>query len=233
VGGALNDYAATTSQTITVTGPDLNVVKTDGSATYTAGTAIVYTITANNTGNATATGTVADTFPASLTGVTWTCAGTGGATCTVSGSGNINDAVSIPVGQHVTYTVNATVLSSATGNLVNTASATLGGGFTDPTPVNNSSTDTDTPNPQSDLAITKTDGATNVNASGTTTYTVRVTNNGPSDVTGAILTDAVPQSAGLTRGDTRYLSTGTHVSTAYAARARVFVLLAFVKTLAL
>ena len=45
--------------------------------------------------------------------------------------------------------------------------------------------------------------------------------------------NAVPQSAGLTGGDTRDLSPGTHVSTAYAARARVFVLLAFVKTLAL
>ena len=45
--------------------------------------------------------------------------------------------------------------------------------------------------------------------------------------------NAVPQSAGLTEGDTRYLSTGTHVSTAYAARAKVVFLLAFVKTLAL
>ena len=45
--------------------------------------------------------------------------------------------------------------------------------------------------------------------------------------------NAVPQSAGLTGGDTRDLSPGTHVSTAYAARAKVVFLLAFVKTLAL
>src|SRR5215472_1653243 len=49
--------------------------------------------------------------------------------------------------------------------------------------------DTDTVNPVADLAITNTDGAASVNAGGTTTYTVRVTNNGPSSATGAILSD--------------------------------------------
>src|SRR6266852_5163763 len=44
--------------------------------------------------------------------------------------------------------------------------------------------------------------------------------------------NAAPQSAGLTEGDTRDLSPGTHVSTAYAARARVLVLLAFVNACA-
>ena len=44
--------------------------------------------------------------------------------------------------------------------------------------------------------------------------------------------NAVPQSAGLTGGSTRDLSPGTHVSTAYAARAKVLVLLAFVNACA-
>src|SRR5207237_938979 len=52
--------------------------------------------------------------------------------------------------------------------------------------------------PIADLAITKDDGATSVNANGSTTYTVRVTNGGPSSVTGAVLKD--PAAANLTKG---------------------------------
>ncbi|MDP4029483.1 MAG: IPTL-CTERM sorting domain-containing protein [Gallionella sp.] len=40
-----------------------------------------------------------------------------------------------------------------------------------------------------DLAITKTDGVASVNAGGSTTYTITATNNGPSSVTAAILSD--------------------------------------------
>src|SRR5439155_1423769 len=60
-----------------------------------------------------------------------------------------------------------------------------------------SATDTDTVTPVSDLAITKDDGVTSVLAGGSTTYTITVTNNGPSSATGAILTDAA--AAGLTK----------------------------------
>ncbi len=48
-----------------------------------------------------------------------------------------------------------------------------------------------------DLAITKTNGVTSVASGGTTTYTIRVTNNGPSSVTGAVLKD--PAATGLTQ----------------------------------
>lgn len=48
-----------------------------------------------------------------------------------------------------------------------------------------------------DLAITKTDAVTQVQVSGSTTYVVTVTNNGPSTVTGAVLRDAAV--TGLTK----------------------------------
>lgn len=195
-GGTLDDYAAIDSEPVTISGHDFSVLKTDGSATYTPGTAITYSITVNNDGNTSATGTVVDTFDAALTNISWTCTGIGLATCTASGTGDINDVVSVPAGESVIYTVDATVLSSATGNLVNTATATLSAG-TDPTPGNNSSTDTDTSDPQADLEITKDDGVASVNAGASTTYTIRVTNNGPSDVTGAILSD--PAAVGLSK----------------------------------
>lgn len=72
----------------------------------------------------------------------------------------------------------------------NTASVAAPAGTTDPAPGNNSAVDSDTVVFLADLAITKTNGASTVDAGGTTTYTLTVTNNGPSAVTGAILRDA-------------------------------------------
>jgi LPXTG-site transpeptidase (sortase) family protein len=187
-GGLLNDYAATSTQAFTINSPDLNIIKTDGSATYTPGVSLTYAITVNNVGNAVGTGTVTDNFPAALTNISWTCSGTGGATCSASGNGNINDSVSIPAGQSITYTINATALSSATGNLVNSATAALSA-VTDPTPLNNSSSDIDTPVYSADLEVTKTDGITNINGGGSTIYTVIVTNHGPSDADNTLFTD--------------------------------------------
>ena len=45
------------------------------------------------------------------------------------------------------------------------------------------------PAPAADLSITKSDGVTSISNGTDTTYTIRVTNNGPNSVTGAILKD--------------------------------------------
>ena len=63
--------------------------------------------------------------------------------------------------------------------------------------LSDSSSVTITVNPKADLQITKTDGVTKVDSSSSTTYTIRVTNNGPSSVTGAILSD--PSATGLSK----------------------------------
>ncbi len=128
------------------------------------------------------------TFPAALT-ATWTCVGAGGGTCTASGSGNINDAVNLPVGGSVTYTVTATISAAATGSLSNTATVTPPAGVTDPSPANNSATDTDTLTPQADLAITKTDGVTTATPGGSVTYTITASNAGPSNASGSTVAD--------------------------------------------
>ncbi len=126
------------------TGADLSISKTDGQVTVRPNDPIAYTITAINSGPQSVTGaTVADTIPADLTGVSWSCAGSGGGTCPASGTGNINNTVNLPVGASVTFTVTATVANSATGSLVNTATITPPGGVTDPALTNNSATDTD------------------------------------------------------------------------------------------
>ena len=90
-------------------------------------------------------------------------------------------------------------VTAASGSVVNSATIAAPAGATDPDASNDSATDTDTVSPApvvADLAITKTDGTTSVAAGGSTTYTLVVTNNGPSPVSGAILAD--PAVAGLT-----------------------------------
>ncbi len=173
---------------------DLSITKTDGVATVTPGTSTTYTIVVTNAGPSAVTGaTVTDTMPAGIASDTFTAVATGGATgFSASGSGNINDTVNLPVGSTITYTVVASISPAATGTLVNTATVTPPGGVTDPTPGNNSATDTDTLSAQADLSITKNDGVTSVVPGTPTTYTIVVTNNGPSNVTGATISDVLP-----------------------------------------
>ena len=174
---------------------DLSITKTDGSPTEVPGTPVTYTIEASNAGPSFANlATVADTFPAELVSVTWSCAPTGvGSTCTANGSGDINDSVNIAAGGKVTYTVNATVAPDATGNLVNTATVTKAANQIECTLGNNSATDSDTLTPQVDLAITKTDFLTDINAGSPTSYTIVVTNTpGPSHAVGATVADNFP-----------------------------------------
>lgn len=142
-------FTATATPTPTNTpssSADLQITKTDNATDYAANISVQYTIVASNLlGPSNVTGaTITDTFSANLTGITWTCAGSGGASCTAGGAGNINDTINLPVGTSVTYTVNATVIGSPSGpSLVNTATVSVPVGMTDPTPGNNSATDTD------------------------------------------------------------------------------------------
>src|SRR5439155_625164 len=171
-------------------------------STYTPGNGVTHTITVTNTGPSNAVGaTIADAIPAGLTGVTWSSSTTGSASVSsgASGSGNSLSAtvnIAAGAGNSVVFTVSGTALSSLTGNLVNTATVSTPPGTTDNNPGNNSSTDTDTPAPIADLGIAKTDGKATYTPGTGVTYTITVTNSGPSDVIGATIADSIP--AGLT-----------------------------------
>ncbi|HET7843917.1 MAG TPA: proprotein convertase P-domain-containing protein, partial [Xanthomonadales bacterium] len=183
--------SATDTDTLTPQA-DLAVTKTDGVTTVAAGGSTTYTITASNAGPSNAPGsTVADTFPASET-CTWTCVGAGGGTCTASGSGNISDTTNLPAGGSVTYTASCAISAGATGSISNTATVAAPAGVTDPTPGNNSATDTDTVTAAADLSITKTDGVTTATPGGSVTYTIVANNAGPSAATGATVADTFP-----------------------------------------
>jgi uncharacterized repeat protein (TIGR01451 family) len=179
--------------TLAVTGTvNLTVTKTDGVVSVVPGTTTTYTIVVSNAGPNDVTGLgVNDTPPAGVTFTSWTCAATAGSACPASGSGPIAASVTILNGGAVTFTVAAAIPSSATGSITNTVSLAVPGSVIDTNPVTSAS-DTDTLTPQADLAITKTDGVASATPGSSTTYTIVVSNNGPSDVTGATVSDVLP-----------------------------------------
>ena len=155
---------------------DLAITKTNGRTTYAPGQPVTYTMVARNDGPEAVTGArVSDTFPASITGVTWTCgSGTGGGTCgSASGNGNLSNAlVNLPSGATVTFTATGTVAVGTTGNVSNTVTITgpATNSPTDPDTSNNSATDTDT------TAVLLTLAKTWANAALNDAVTVSVTN---------------------------------------------------------
>jgi len=178
-------------------GADLGVTKTDGQANTVPGSPLTYTIVVSDGGpDAVAGAAVTDVLPAAVQGATWTCAASPGSSCSPSGAGNINDTVSLAVGGTATYTLAATVASGALGTLSNTASVAPPAGVTDPSLSNNSATDTNLLTPHPDLAIAKADSADPVSQGDPLTYTLTVTNLGPSDDPAVTVSDPLP--AGVT-----------------------------------
>jgi uncharacterized repeat protein (TIGR01451 family) len=121
---------------------DLTVAVSDGGARPAPGQSLSYTLTVRNLGPAVATGaTLTDPFPATLTGVSWTCAATAGSSCPASGSGALNHTLTLAAGGTATYAINATVAPSAIRLVTHTASVmTPSVALFDPTPANNAAT---------------------------------------------------------------------------------------------
>ncbi|MGC4902043.1 DUF11 domain-containing protein [Micromonospora echinospora] len=172
---------------------DLAVTKTATPNPYVPGAPLTYTVTVTNSGPSDAVGaTVTDTLPAP--GFTWTCAASTGSTCAASGSGDISDTVTVLAGGTLTYTISGTVPSSTAGDLTNTAVLTPPEGVADPGCTPSCQSTTVTPGlPTVDLAITKTATPNPYVPGAPFTYTVTITNGGPSDAVGATVTDALPE----------------------------------------
>ena len=179
---------------INVANPDLSITKTANVSSVASGvaTAVVYTIVVTNSSAYRVSGTVTDTFPAAVSGVTWTCAASGGSSCVASGSGNINTIATLASGGTATYTVNATVTAAAP--VVNTANVALPFTFlTDATPANNSASNTILIRP----SVSKAFGAASFVPGGNTSLTITIGNaNGAPITTSAVFTDALPSAPG-------------------------------------
>ncbi|MGE4069583.1 MAG: beta strand repeat-containing protein [Lysobacterales bacterium] len=168
--------SATDTDTILPPLADLSITKTDGVSSLNAGANTTYTIVASNpTANVLSDVGVTDTFPASLSACTWTCAASAGGSCqNASGGGNIATTTnSLGASGTLTFSATCTLGAAATGTVANTATVSYAN---DPTAGNNSATDTDTIVPQSDLSITKTDGSATATAGSNVTYTIVASN---------------------------------------------------------
>lgn len=209
---------ASIANTATVTPPTGGTCDSDGCvAVATVGTAAVvrieksttasavipnstmtYTVTVTNTGASPADGThVDDTIPADFASANWSCASSGGAVCpNASGSGNIDETIAVlPAGGVVTYTITVVATATPSPTVVNTATVTP--------PANgecdggNCSASTSTPaGALTSMTVTKDDGNTTYTPGGTGTYTIVVTNAGPSTANNVSVDDPFP--AGVT-----------------------------------
>ncbi len=203
------------SDTMTVSGPtaDLAVIVTDAIDPIVPGTNQVYTVQVTNNGPWDAPSVVGTfTLPAGTTFVSTSgCAEDpdGVPTCALGG---------IAASDSADYTVTAIIDTSTTGTI--TASAMAVSTTTGPTVVDdNSANDTGSEDtevtPVADISVTKDDGLTSVDAGGTVTYDIVVSNNGPSADPAVLLTDTFPD--GLTCTYTSVAASGASGNTATGA----------------
>jgi len=174
---------------------DLYIRKVTDSAPVSPGDPVAYEIAAGNAGPGDAIGVVvSDNLPAEVTGVTWACSSSGGATCPNSGgTGDIAETVGLPAGGRLMYTVNGTVDAGAVGSISNTARLDVPAGFTDTNDADGvagseSDTSTDRFSADGDLSVTK-ETITTINAGDRAGYAILVTNSGSTDAVGVTVTD--------------------------------------------
>ena len=109
---------------------------------YSPASQVVYTLTLENKGDATATDAVLTTSMANaITQKTWTAAYTGGFIGAITGTGDLNTKITLASNGKAVFTIVANVGASATGDLVSSATVAAASGETNT--ANNTATDTD------------------------------------------------------------------------------------------
>lgn len=173
---------------VTVAAPDLTISKTHTDE-LVQGSQATFTLGVRNVGPVASRGpvSVTDTLPAGLTfvsaaGAGWSCSGSSTVTCTRS------DALAAGA-SYPPVLLTVAVADTAPATVANTATVSGGGDAPDD---NNSAVDSAPTVAVTDLSITKTPNAATVPVGGDVTYTLAVTNNGPSRSTGSTVVDTLP-----------------------------------------
>src|SRR6185437_1594389 len=182
---------------------DLSIVVIDSSGTAftnngvtTGGTVnengpVTYSIVVTNNGPYDVPGAnVIDTLPNTVLGAHYTTHITGtGSDTNATGSGNLNDQVTLSSGSSITYTITGTVSGSATNFIVDNATVSTPTGYSDPTSSNNSSMDT--VSLPTGLTVNVTGPATSIPGQ-SVTFMITVTNTGPNSIMNANISNLAP-----------------------------------------
>src|SRR4051812_15022093 len=206
----LADLSNTASVTFSSTGPtprhhlpsfptrrssdlDLSITKSDSPDPVTAGNNLSYTITVTNRSEERRVGKEGrDPGPA---GPKKNSADNSGSNHAGTGTRNLGD---LPAGTTVLHMV-VKVDPSRLADLSNTASVTST--TTDPTPGDHSATEATVVNTAADLSITKSDSPDPVTAGNNLSYTITVTNTGPSVARNVSISDPVPAGTSFVSAD--------------------------------
>ncbi len=179
---------ATTIDTDVDREADLSLTKTDASDPVVAGGVVLYTVEVTNNGPSDATAvTIQDDVPP---GTVFDAAAST-ATCSEGGGTVTCDVGDVPAGTTASVVIAFTVDAATADGTVITNTASVTANETDPDTANNDATEETTVAQEADLAVVKVDDPDPVIAGETLTYTIDVTNNGPSLATAATLTDAL------------------------------------------
>ena len=182
----MSNNTATISLPI-INSADLSIIKMGSPNTVTANDTLTYTLVVANAGPSPAENTtITDSTPAALLNPQYSL-DSGSSWYPWSGTLNIGG---LPAGANTNIMIQGIIASAATEQITNTS--TVNSDTFDPNLDNNSSTSQTTVIKSADLAITKQSDQNPVNLGDILTYTLQITNNGPSDAEVIQITDLIP-----------------------------------------